>query len=527
MAKYYIKVVGRPFGPIDAEKIVQMVTDGKLTRESEISANRLDWRRIDDVDELRQALSVGLPSAAPFSGGGAAMEGGDAKVWYVTNDGVTQYGPMSRNEILRALQSGQIQPTASAWRDGEQARPISDIPAFRTQNVAPVEKKEWYYSPDGQTGYGPYGVSDILAFVEQGRANFDSLVWRLNENSRPMRNEPVFMNAYNAAHSGMAANATPIPSVNVGLGANNSREDDIYGATSMFNAEKRNKRIRFLYTATWVGLIVAFACAVLSTCLYSLNATKAVVFISAALMVVSVVASFFIATTSFILTYNFWKSIPIKFARTSSGIAIGLLFVPLFNLYWCFVTLVGGARDLDSALGYYEQHGMNHNERPKFIGIASMITLAVLYDVLFVAGVIATILVIPGVTSETSVLFDEVGGFLTFGLSIFEYALLCGLMLMFPLCFSGCLTGFSTWLAAFSVRIMFTIEGATEDLNASFWFFWIVNLVLPFYPLFFILCVRKMKNAALQMNYWRAGSPSARSTEKNAPRVTLDDIMNS
>ena len=528
MAKYYVKVVGRPFGPIEAERIVQMVADGKLTRESEVSANRLDWRPLGEVSELRQALNVGLPSAAPFNGAG--MDASDARVWYVTNDGVTQYGPMTQNEILRALQTGQILPTASAWRDGEQARPISEIPEFRAQNVAPVEKKEWYYSPDGRTGYGPYGVSDILAFVEQGRANFDSLVWRNGENSRPMRNEPVFMNAYNAAHSGMTANAMPIPGVNVGQGANNSREDDIYGATSLFNAEKRNKRIRLLYTMTWVGLIVAFVCAVLSSILYSMNSNggetvnRSLKLLGTALFIVSFVASFFLATTSFILIFNFWKSIPIKFARTSAGVATGLLFVPLFNLYWCFVTLVGGSRDLDSALGHYEQHGMNHNERPRFIGTSSGLTLAILYDVLFIIGISAACMPIIFSDFGDHILNAIIGD----DLESWGYGVLCGLVFLFPLCFSGCLTGYSTATAVgtfFDLQTVLKLESSTLTFICFVVLF--VNMVLPFYPLFFILFTRKMKNAALQMNYWRAGSPSLRSPEKNAPRVTLDDIMNS
>lgn len=525
MAKYYIKVVGRPFGPVESEQIIKMVADGKLTLESEVSANRLDWRPIDEVAELRQALSVGLPAAAPLGGGAPGM-GGDAKVWYVTNDGATQYGPLTQSEVLRALQTGQLLPTASAWRDGEQARPISEIPAFRTRNLAPVEKKEWYYSTDGQSGYGPYAVSDILAFVEQGRANFDTLVWRQGENSRPMRNEPAFVNAYNAIHSGMATNAMPIPG---GMGANNSGEGDIYGATSLFEAERRNKRIRFLYTATWIGLIVAIACAVLSSCFYSLrdgSLGQVLVFVSTALFIVSVVASFFLATTSFILVYNFWKSIPIRFTRTSPSAATGLLFVPLFNLYWCFVTLVGGARDLDSALGCYEQRGMNQNERPKYVGKSAVMTLAILYNVLFGVGIMGACVPIVYVSSlDIPSIVREMFG-LNYLLEFWGYVVLSGLVFFFPLCFSGCLTGYA---AAMATRLLFLTSIFSDSTTAMF--LWVVvflvNFIVPFYPLFFILCVRKMKNAALQLNYWRAGSPSVQPTSRNAARVTLDDIMNS
>ncbi len=255
MAKYYVKVVGRPFGPIEAEKIVQMVSDGKLSRESEVSANRLDWFPLGEVAELRQALNVGLPTASPF--GGAGADDSDARVWYVTNDGVTQYGPMTQNEILQALQSGQLQPTASAWRNGEQARPISEISAFRPRNAAPAERKEWYYSSDGRSGYGPYAVSEILAFVEQGRANFDSLVWRLGENSRAMRDEPAFINAYNAGRGGTPMNAYPVtaPAVAPAVGRIES--------LSYETANALNRRLRRWHNLMWISYVSSFACFVI------------------------------------------------------------------------------------------------------------------------------------------------------------------------------------------------------------------------------------------------------------------------
>jgi hypothetical protein len=46
--------------------------------------------------------------------------------------------------------------------------------------------------------------------------------------------------------------------------------------------------------------------------------------------------------------YRAWRSIQDGHARTTPGKAVGLMFIPLFNLYWAFVLLAGFARDYNS-----------------------------------------------------------------------------------------------------------------------------------------------------------------------------------
>ena len=56
----------------------------------------------------------------------------------------------------------------------------------------------------------------------------------------------------------------------------------------------------------------------------------------------------------------------------------------------------------------------------------------------------------------------------------------------------------------------------------------IICLYFALYPLFFVLCMRRVRTAALQMNSWRAGMPSEQGAAgANGPRVTLDDVINS
>lgn len=50
------------------------------------------------------------------------------------------------------------------------------------------------------------------------------------------------------------------------------------------------------------------------------------------------------------LHYRCWKAIPADVARTSPGAAVGLLFVPFFNIYWVFVSYAGLAEDCAKAL---------------------------------------------------------------------------------------------------------------------------------------------------------------------------------
>jgi predicted Ser/Thr protein kinase len=40
-----------------------------------------------------------------------------------------------------------------------------------------------------------------------------------------------------------------------------------------------------------------------------------------------------------ILHYACWKALPVRHRRTTPGMAVGLLFVPVFNFYWTFVSL--------------------------------------------------------------------------------------------------------------------------------------------------------------------------------------------
>ena len=58
---------------------------------------------------------------------------------------------------------------------------------------------------------------------------------------------------------------------------------------------------------------------------------------------------------SCILLYRFWHIIQGGAARTSPGKAVGLCFIPFFNVYWCYVAIVGLAEDVN---GYCDQRNI-------------------------------------------------------------------------------------------------------------------------------------------------------------------------
>ncbi len=49
-----------------------------------------------------------------------------------------------------------------------------------------------------------------------------------------------------------------------------------------------------------------------------------------------------------VLIHRMWSALPPAVARTTPGMAVGLCFVPLFNLYWVFVALLGWAQDANT-----------------------------------------------------------------------------------------------------------------------------------------------------------------------------------
>lgn len=73
-----------------------------------------------------------------------------------------------------------------------------------------------------------------------------------------------------------------------------------------------------------------------------------------------------------VLWYKAWSSIQDGYARTTPGKAIGLLFIPFFNIYWVFQAIWGFAKDFNK---YTERHSIVARRLPEGLFLAYVIVV--------------------------------------------------------------------------------------------------------------------------------------------------------
>ena len=87
------------------------------------------------------------------------------------------------------------------------------------------------------------------------------------------------------------------------------------------------------------------------------------------------VAAVIYATVMFCrLIYFAWRSIQDGHARTTPGNAVGLLFIPVYNIYWNFQALWGFAMDYNA---YIKRHGLDLASLPRPLFFALCVCQAV------------------------------------------------------------------------------------------------------------------------------------------------------
>ncbi|MDO4628926.1 MAG: hypothetical protein Q4C70_07050 [Planctomycetia bacterium] len=77
------------------------------------------------------------------------------------------------------------------------------------------------------------------------------------------------------------------------------------------------------------------------------------------------------------LNYRFWNIIQDGYACTTPGKAIGFFFIPIFNIYWLWVLLVGTAQNLNQ---YCNRHQIPlYKPANEELGIATYIVFLIPY----------------------------------------------------------------------------------------------------------------------------------------------------
>lgn len=134
--KYFVKLAGKAFGPLEEDKIVEMYQSGRLKDPVEISRDKKVWDSIDII--LPPPPQPEAPPVQPLFDNTASMPvvgeitqkfvDPNAPVWFYSADGSKGYGPVTKSDLGTMLQCGMLKTSSLVWRQGENSRPISVVP---------------------------------------------------------------------------------------------------------------------------------------------------------------------------------------------------------------------------------------------------------------------------------------------------------------------------------------------------------------------------------------------------------------
>ena len=132
MTSYYIRIRGKAFGPLDEEQLLNMKSQGKLSKTTEISENRADWQPAESLDFLypqpaHSNGSTGQPTGQVYPSQQTTREPAN---WNYSVNGTDGFGPVTASAIEQMLQSGHLNGNSYVWQQGQNARFIKNEPRF-------------------------------------------------------------------------------------------------------------------------------------------------------------------------------------------------------------------------------------------------------------------------------------------------------------------------------------------------------------------------------------------------------------
>jgi len=100
------------------------------------------------------------------------------------------------------------------------------------------------------------------------------------------------------------------------------------------------------------------------------------------------------AVCAAIFLYRSWDQVQDSEARATPGLAVGLMFVPLFNLYWAYIAIWGLSKNLNS----YTRR--NNIEAPKVneglaLGLCVMMSVGLIFMFIPFLNILAWLVTIP------------------------------------------------------------------------------------------------------------------------------------
>jgi hypothetical protein len=205
----------------------------------------------------------------------------------------------------------------------------------------------WYYVRDNER-FGPVDEYAIISLIQNGTIGRETLVWKQGMADWQKAEACELAAKFSENFSSTAAYPTFMPG--------NYPEDSFH-------------KLWLWYT--WLICIGTI-----------LSVVYVGIFIGMAALVIH-----------YILLYRFWTLIQDGKARTTPGLAVGLCFVPFFNIYWIYVAWVGLAKDTNNYLREKNVPVMPVNEN-----------LALAWFIMSLGIIIPYTALIIGVLSKASVL---------------------------------------------------------------------------------------------------------------------------
>lgn len=117
---YFIRIRGKAFGPFDEEQLLNMKSQGKLSKIAEVSENKTDWQPAESLEFLFPKTGANVFQQAPEV----------STDWFYSLNGTEGYGPVAATIIEQMLRSGQLNSNSYVWKQGQNARLVKNEPLF-------------------------------------------------------------------------------------------------------------------------------------------------------------------------------------------------------------------------------------------------------------------------------------------------------------------------------------------------------------------------------------------------------------
>lgn len=138
------------------------------------------------------------------------------------------------------------------------------------------------------------------------------------------------------------------------------------GPTGVLEYESRDSAVanavRPVHYVIYISLLIGTFLCLLGAMIILVNQGKGASTAPLVLRILALVQFAGLVVYAALILHRGWKLLPQHAARTTPGKAVGLMFVPLFNLYWVFQAIYGWARDYNASLATAHPQAPKANE---------------------------------------------------------------------------------------------------------------------------------------------------------------------